>query len=119
MKAGQVGARTQPRQEAKPSRHGVVPAKRQKKRVALDGSPLTGSGGGNFSDFLYRSGPEIHNPQVYAHVTRKRETFRHRPSLLTEDASDSLRQVFPIPPQLPAIVGLNAKGLIRRPPCPR
>jgi hypothetical protein len=66
MKHSQVSGHTQHPPEAKPPRHGVVPAKRQKRRIALDGTPLSGSGAGNFSDFLYRGGPVIHNPQVFA-----------------------------------------------------
>jgi hypothetical protein len=65
MKPGQVSARAVP-PVTKPSRPGIVPAQIQKKRVPLGGGPLSGSGPGTDPDFLYRGGPVIHNPQLYA-----------------------------------------------------
>jgi hypothetical protein len=49
-----------------PMRHGIVPAKIQKKRVSLGGGLGAGSGPGSWPDFLYRGGPVINNPQLYA-----------------------------------------------------
>lgn len=64
MKHAQVDAKTVP-PKSQPPRYGIVPAKKIKKHVALGGG-LGGSGGGSFPDFLYRGGPIINNPQVYA-----------------------------------------------------
>jgi hypothetical protein len=64
---GIVPARTEPGRPVAPAvRHGVVPARIQKKRVPLGGGPLAGSGPGNFPDFLYRGGVVINTPQVHA-----------------------------------------------------
>jgi hypothetical protein len=47
-------------------RYGIVPSQIEKRRVPLGGGPRSGSGPGSYPDFLYRGGPVINNPQLYA-----------------------------------------------------